>query len=783
MRRIFFGVLLLLAVKMNAQDKFTVSGNVTDEKGESLIGVNVYNSFKGIGSVTDNYGFYSLSLPQGRYEIIYSYLGYNVHKEEVSLSKDLNISVKLKSETTKLDEVTVSAKRRDQNVSELKMSVVRLQPKTIKKIPVLMGETDIIKSIQLLPGVQTSVEGSSGFYVRGGNADQNLVLLDESVVYNPAHLFGFFSVFNSDAVKDVELFKGGIPVEYGGRLSSVLDVRMKEGNMEKFRIEGGTGMISNRLTFEGPLIKNKLSFTVSGRLMTSGLYLSMAKDTTASQSSLYFYDLNTKLNWIIGSKDRIYLSGYFGRDVNKLGKLFTMNYGNSTGTAKWNHIFNGDFYSDLIFIFSDFTYTLGIPQGGSDGFQWTSDIVDYGIKNNYTYHLGPNNTIRFGLQSTYHTLKPGVLKSLGNSIISNLKFPFSYAVESGAFIENDQTLSDRLGISYGLRYSVFQNIGNGIFHNYNDEYEVSDSSYFTKGRIFNSYNGWEPRFTIRYSLSDKSSVKANYNRLYQYMHLASNSTATFPLDLWFMSNPNVKPQKADQLALGYFRNFKKNTIEASAEIYYKRMYDIIDFKDHAMLAANPYLEGELRRGNADAYGLELMLKKQTGKLTGWVSYTYSRSIRDVPEINEGIRYPAPYDKPHNISIVLSYEVNKHFDFSVNWVYSSAIPVTVPKGGFYNEGLWNPLYSLRNEVRIPGTSYHRLDMSANYNFKLLGLENNINLSVYNVYNRHNAFAVYFKDGSLRKDAGVPKNGNTPPSVDVVKMYLFPVIPSLTYNFKF
>ncbi len=782
MKKLIAILFLFLAVNAFCQNKYTISGLVTDENGETLIGVNVYNSVKDAGAVTNNYGFYSLTLPEGPHEVIFSYLGYNLHKENIDLKGNIRLNVKLLPESTELDEVTITAKRPDQNISELKMSAVQLQAKTIKKIPVLLGETDIIKSIQLLPGVQTSVEGSSGFYVRGGNADQNLVLLDEATVYNPAHLFGFFSVFNNDAVKNVELFKGGIPAEYGGRLSSVLDVRMKEGSMEKFKASGGWGMITNRLILEGPLFKNKVSFIVAGRLMTTGLYLAFAKDTTARQSTIFFYDLNAKVNWAVSEKDRVYVSGYFGRDVNVFGKMFQMDYGNATGTVRWNHVYSNKLFSNLTFIYSNFNYTLGVPQG-SNGFKWISDIIDYGLKNDYIYYLNPENTIKFGIQSTYHCLKPGASESIGESFINNEKFPDAYAIETGLFIGNDQIINSKLGISYGLRYSLFQNIGSATLYTYNNNYEVVDTIYYGSGKIFNMYHGWEPRLTVRYSLSDESSIKASYNRMFQYMHLASNSTATFPLDLWFMSNPNVKPQYTDQVALGYFRNFRKNTIETSIELYYKKLYDIIDFKDHAMLAANPRIEGELRRGSADAYGLELMVKKQTGKLTGWVSYTYSRSIRLVPEINFGRKYSAPFDKPHNISIVLSYDLNNHFEFSANWVYSSPIPVTVPKGGYYYGNLWIPVYSFRNAERIPGTSYHRLDFSVNYNFRMLGIENTLNLSIYNVYNRHNAFAVNFREKSLRRDMGDSDNAEALQGVDVVKTYLFPIIPAITYNFKF
>jgi hypothetical protein len=775
-------IVILMALTVNAQIKHTISGTVTDENGELLIGVNVYNSVKDAGTVTNEYGFYSLTLPEGPHEIIFSSIGYNVYKEDLNLDKNLKLNAILQAEITRLDEVTVTTKKPDRNVTEVEMGVVQIQAKTIKKIPVLMGETDVIKAIQLLPGVQTSVEGSSGFYVRGGNADQNLVLLDEATVYNPAHLFGFFSVFNGDALKNVELFKGNIPAEYGGRLSSVLDVRMKEGNNQKFSGEGGIGLISSRLTLEGPIVKSKLSYIISGRRTYFDLFLPFATDSLARKSKVYFYDLNAKINWIIGENDRIYLSGYFGRDVNKFGNMFQMDYGNSTGTVRWNHVYNGKIFSNLTLLFSDFSYNLGVPQG-SDGFKWVSHIIDYSLRADYTYYLNPNNTINFGVQSIFHTMKPGVSESIEGSFINNLRYPDAYGIESSLFISNQQTIGERIGFEVGLRYTLFQNIGKATIYHYDENYHVSDTSYYQPGKIFNSYAGLEPRLGIRYKLDKNSSVKAGYNHMYQYMHLASNSTATFPLDLWFMSSPNVKPQKVDQVSLGYFRNFKNDLFETSIEAYYKKFNNIIDYKDHAFLVPNPLLEGELRIGNAEAYGLEFLVKKASGKLNGWISYTYSRVIRDVPEVNQGKKYPAPYDKPHNISVVLSYELNKIIDFSANWVYSSAIPVTVPVGGYYYGNLWIPEYSERGGVRIPGTSYHRLDASATFNFTIFDLSSNLNVSFYNLYNRHNAFAVYFRDRSLRRDPNGPDKATIPDGIDVVKLYLFPIVPSLTFNIKF
>lgn len=764
-----------------AQDNYTLSGYISDENGEMLIGVNIFIPGTSLGTVSNTYGFYSLTLPKGSYIIAFSFLGYEMQQTEIQLKSNIKHNVSLKPETKEIKEVQITAERKDKNIQEVRMSNITLQAKTIQKIPNLMGETDIIKSIQLLPGVQTSVEGSSGFYVRGGNADQNLVLLDGATVYNPSHLLGFFSIFNGDAIKNVELFKGSIPAEYGGRLSSVLDVRMKEGNTHKIHGSAGIGMISSRLLFEGPIKKKKVSFLLSGRRTYTDLFLPFAKDTIARESKLYFYDINAKINFIIDDNNRVFVSGYFGRDVNVFAELFQVNFGNATTTIRWNHIYNGRIFSNLTFIYSDFDYNLGVPQGKT-GFKWLSHIIDIGFRNDYNYYINSNNNLKFGIQLTHHTIKPGMTEEVSEeSYINSIKLPDAHSIESAVFLSNEQRISSRFSAQYGLRYSLFQNIGSATLYGYDENYEVNDTTLIPRGEIFNTYGNLEPRLGLRFTLSEKSSVKAGYNRMAQYLHLASNSTATFPLDMWFMSSPNVKPHLVDQVGLGYFRNFRNNTIETSVEIFYKKMRNTIDFKDHAMLVPNTFLEGELRIGTTRSYGIELMIRKESGKLTGWVSYAYIHTRRHIPEINKGREFPPPYDKPHNISFVAQYEINKKFDVSVNWVYSSPNPVTVPKAGYYYGEIWVPEYSYRGGVRIPGTAYHRLDFSFNYNFYISRLESNLNLSVYNVYNRHNAFAVYFRDKSLRRDTSQPENSGS--NVEVIKLYLFPIVPTLTFNIKF
>lgn len=764
-----------------AQERHTISGYVSDENGEMLIGVNIYVPNTTHGAVSNTYGFFSLTLPGANYTLVCSFIGYETCEVPVNLDRNIRLNVTLKPESREIQEVQITAERKDKNIQEIGMGNVTLQAKTIKKIPNLMGETDIIKSIQLLPGVQTSVEGSSGFYVRGGNADQNLVLLDGATVYNPSHLFGFFSVFNGDAIKNVELYKGGIPAEYGGRLSSVLDVRMKEGNTHKIHGNAGIGLISSRLTLEGPILKDKISFLFSARRTYADLMLPFARDTIAKDSKFFFYDLNAKINYIINDNNRIFISGYFGRDVNVFADFFQMNFGNATGTVRWNHAYNGRIFSNLTLIYSDFDYNIGVPQG-TMGFKWLSHIVDRGLKNDYTFYINSNNTLDFGLHVIYHTIRPGVSEQIGEeSYVNPVDYPDVHGVESAVFISNEQRIASWLSFQYGLRYSMLSNIGTATVYGYDNFYNVNDTLLYGRGNIFNTYGNLEPRLGVRILLGEKSSLKAGYNRMAQYLHLASNSTATFPLDMWFMSGPNVKPQLADQVALGYFRNFLKNTVETSVEVFYKKMSNSIDFKDHAQLVPNTYLEGELRIGTTRSYGVEFMIRKESGKLNGWISYAYIRTRRQIPEINLGKEYPPPYDKPNNVSVVIQYEISRRFDAAVNWVYSSANPVTVPAKGYYYGNIWIPNYSERGGVRIPGTTYHRLDFSFNWNFRIWRWESNLNLSVYNVYNRHNAFAVYFRDKSLYREQGnnIPAGSD----IEVVKLYLFPIIPTLTFNVKF
>lgn len=774
---LIFIIVLIVDFKLAfSQKKFTISGYVTDSNGEMLIGATIYSLDDKVGTITNQYGFFSMTLNPGGKTLIVSSLGYKSDTIKILLNDNVNLNIKLETEVKKIEEVVIKANKSDENIRKPNIGIISIQPKTIKTIPVVFGESDLLKSIQLLPGVQSGVEGIGGFYVRGGNSDQNLIILDEAVVYNPNHLFGFFSVFNTDVIKNVELYKGGIPAEYGGRLSSVLDIRTKEGNLEKIKGEGGIGLISSRLAIEGPVVKNKASFIVSGRRTYADLMLPFANDTNARKGKFYFYDLNAKINYIINEKNRIFISGYFGRDVNKFAQTFKMNYGNATITFRWNHIFNPKYFSNLTLLYSNYNYVFGVPQGVT-GFLWNSSITSYMLKNDHTIYLSSKNTLKFGLQSLYYNLHPATIRSEIESVISEFKLPNNHALEHAVYLSY-LFKTDNFNANIGMRISLFQNIGSATVYKYDQNYNVYDTLKYPSGKIFNHYLNVEPRVSLSFLINENNSIKLGYNRISQNIHLASNSTANFPLDIWFLSSINVKSQLADQISLGYFKNLFNNKVESSIEIYYKKINNLIDFKDHAQLTLNPYLEGEIRTGNGYSYGIELMLRKNTGNLNGWISYSYCRALRKINDVNNNKMYPAPFDKPHNISIVLSYKISEKVDLSTNWVYSSAIPVTVPIGGYYYCNIWIPYFSERNSVRIPGTDYHRLDLSINIKHKIFKLDGGTIISVYNAYNRHNAFAVYFRDKSLKRETNDNIEG-----VEVVKLYLFPIIPSIYTYIKF
>ncbi len=753
-------------------NKYTISGYVKNSSGEELIGATIYVRDLEAGTVTNAYGFYSITLPEGNYSFDYSYMGHETVVKKVLLDKNLRINISLSESSKTLEEVIVTAERKNENIIRTEMSTTKLQAKEIKKIPALLGEIDVIKTLQLLPGIQATGEGFSGFNVRGGSPDQNLILFDEATVYNASHLMGFFSVFNNDAVKDLKIYKGDIPAQYGGRLSSLLDIRMKEGNQKKLEATGGIGTISSRLTLEGPIIKDKWSVLVSGRRTYADLFLLLSSDDAMKSTKLYFYDLNLKSNYKISDKDRIFVSGYFGRDVLKFSDLYSFDWGNYTLTSRWNHLFTEKLFSNFSFIYSKYDYKM---QSGDDnlGFNWISNLEDFKFKADLNYYPNPKNTIKFGLEVIHHHFIPGVARSMGESTNTTISMPESYALEYGIYLSNEHKLLDKLTLSYGLRGSMFQNMGNAISYDFNENYEKIDSSTYDRWEIFNTFSGLEPRLSLNYTLNPKSSIKASYSRTLQYMHLASNSTAGSPLDVWVPSSPNIDPQLADQVALGYFRNFFDNSIETSVEIYYKDMQNQIDFKDFADLMLNAEYESEFRIGNAWSYGAEFFIRKQQGKFTGWISYTLSKAKRKIPEINDGKIYSSSYDRPHNLSIVAMYDLTKRWNVSATWVYASGTPVTFPTGRYEQGNMIVPIYSERNGYRMP--DYHRMDLSITLKSKEKPnkrMTSDLNLSIYNIYNRHNAWMINFS-----------QDEDSPNTTVAELVYVFPIIPSLTWNFHF
>jgi len=780
--RYFFIILLLFWFNISysltdAEEKirkFTINGKISDRSsGESLFGATVYLRELKTGTASDIYGNYSLTLPEGSYNLVFSYIGYSSIHKLIELNKDIILHIEMTPAQETLQEVEITSEKDDKNVLKPEMSTFKMDIKTIQKIPSLMGEVDIIKSIQLLPGVQSVGEGSSGFSVRGGAPDQNLILLDEATVYNASHLMGFFSVFNNDAIKDVKLYKGDIPPIFGGRLASVLDVRMIEGNSKKFEVNGGIGIIASRLTVEGPVIKDRCSFMISGRRTYADIFLPLSSEKALQNNRLYSYDLNAKINYRIDDNNQVFLSGYFGRDVFK-NAFASMNWGNETATLRWNHLFSKQLFSNFTFVYTNYRYFLGTPAGETNSFEWTSSLRDLGLKGDLSYYLNTNNTIRFGATVIYHMFNPGLARGIGDqTVFKSVQVPNNYAVESGIYAGNEQRLGDHFTIKYGLRFSLFQNVGPGTVFHFDSNYKAIDSTVYNSGVLYQNYAGLEPRLGFLYDFNEKSSIKASYSRTFQYLQLAQNSTVGTPLDIWFPASPNVKPQIADQVALGYFRNFRRNTIETSVELYYKWMQNVIDFKDFAVLLLNSKLEGEIRTGKAWSYGIEFLVRLNEKKVSGWISYTYSRTFRQIAEINDGNPYPAPYDKPNNISVVLNYNISKRWSVSANWIYATGAAVTFPTGRAEIGGNIIPIYSDRNAYRYQ--DYHRLDLSVIFSGKQKpGRKFNwdLNLSVYNVYNRHNTWSINFVQDNLNPNITYAE-----------KVYLFGIIPSITFNFHF
>ncbi len=762
------------AVYAQKEARFTISGHIRDKSsGELLPGATLLIRELQTGTTSNNYGFYSITLPGENYHLICSYVGYQSRHISVMLHRDTVINLDLSPITRQLHEVEIKSSASRENIRLPQMSVTRLSMKNISQMPSFMGETDLIKALQLLPGVKFVAEGSSGMSVRGGSPDQNLILLDEATVYNAGHLMGFFSVFNPDAVQKVTLYKGDIPAAYGGRLSSLITVRMKEGNNKSFHGRGGIGLIASRIMFEGPLVKNKASFMVSGRRTYADLFLKLSHNEKLRKNRLYFYDLNTKINYSLNENNHFFLSGYFGKDVFK-NDFFGMNWGNATGTFRWNHIFNEKLFSNLSFIVSRFNYNLGLSEDNPRAFLWQSSLTDLTLKDHFDWFIRPKSRLSFGFSVIHHDFFPGKITGTGKeAVISEYHLPDNYALESAVYVSLEQK-TGKFTVKCGIRFSVFNNLGPATVFHYTPQYVVTDSTVYQNKSIFHTYTGIAPRFGVVFRLPENSALKASYARNYQYVQQAQNSTAGNPMDVWFPANPNIKPQVADEVAAGYYHDFKKGNYSFSSEVYYKWIHHAVDFKDHADLLLNKYLDGEIRAGKGYSYGLELMLKKTAGKLTGWLSYTWSRSLREIPDINEGKAYPSPYDRPNDLSLTLHYRLNPVWSLSLNWVYLTGQPVTFPVSRFTYSHTVVPVYSSRNSYRM--ADYHRLDLAAVWDIpqskKKKKCHSQLNFSIYNVYNRKNPWIINF-----RNDPQVPH------ATYAEMTYLFGIIPTVTYNFRF
>lgn len=754
-----------------AQQTYSVSGTVKDKKnGELLIGVTVkVSEDPSINVVANEYGFYSLSLPEGNYTIIISNSGYKDFEQQIKVDQNIKLDLPLIQQeaiSKSIDEVVITSIKKDKNLSTAQMGTETLSIKNIEKLPVLFGEKDVMKTIQLLPGIKSNGEGSSGFSVRGGATDQNLILLDEAPVYNASHLLGFFSTFNSDALKDASIIKGNSPAQYGGRLSSVLDVKMKDGNNQDYNINGGIGLISSRLSVEGPIQKEKSSFIVSGRRTYADLFLKANKDY--KDNKLYFYDLNLKANYQLNENNRLYLSAYFGRDVLGLGNTFSTDWGNTTATLRWNSIINSKLFSNTSFIYSNYDYKISL-KSNDNVFDLNSKIQDWNLKQDFTWFAGNKHSVRFGLQSIYHTLTPS--SASGTSVSSFPRNP-RYSWENALYINDDFKATEKLTINYGVRLSLFSVLGGDTFNTYENG-NLTESRFLEKGKFGKTYVNPEPRITANYRINEVSSVKGGYSRNTQNLHLLSNSNSGNPTDQWIGSSYTVKPEIADQISAGYSRNFKNNNYEINAEVYYKSMQNQIDFKNGAQIGfdTGSDVENELLFGKGRAYGLELIAKKKSGKLTGWISYTLSKTERKINGINNNEWYNARMDKTHDLSVVATYQFNEKWSMSGLFLYSTGNAVTFPTGKYELNGQTIFQYSNRNADRMP--AYHRMDLSATYepssNKRFKG---SWTFGIYNLYGRENAYTITFED-----------NPNNPGTTRAMQTSLFRWVPNITYNFKF
>ncbi|MDD4755261.1 MAG: TonB-dependent receptor [Prolixibacteraceae bacterium] len=769
---LIFLISLLTVTHANAQSQYVLSGNISDAtSGENLTGATiVVEEISNTGGITNTYGFYSITVPEGRYSIRFQFIGYKTITIPLEVNKNIILDIELERAVFELGKVEVTSERADKNISSLEMGTVRMAPGQIESIPVIFGERDVMKTIQLTPGVKAAGEGNSGFHVRGGGIDQNLILIDEAPVYSASHLLGFFSVFNSDAIKNASLLKGAVPAEYGGRASSVMDIQMKEGNLKKLGIAGNIGLISSNITVEGPIQKDKSSFMISGRRTYADLFLNFSKDDDVRNSNLYFYDLNMKTNYKINNNNRIYLSGYVGRDDFGYKDEFGFDWGSLTGTLRWNHIFSSRLFSNSSLIMSNYSYNIDLRRNLDVDIR--SQIQDINVKQDFSFYMNSQNNIRFGANVIFHIILPGkITVNEMTSYVLPEDIAKRRAVEWVAYISNNHNLSDRLKLSYGLRYSLFSNIGPGEFYEFDELGELVNTTEVDRREFYKTQGGAEPRFAINYLFNRQNSLKASYNRMYQYLHLLTNTTTTTPTDMWLPSSNNVKPQVSDQVSLGYFKNFRSNEYESAIEVYYKNLKNQIDYKNGADLIYNSTVESELVFGMGWAYGAEFMLKKKSGRVNGWISYTWSRTMRQFDEISNGNPFPARHDRTHDLSVVAMYDLSKKLKLSATWVYYTGNAVTFPSGKYEIDGKIIGYYTERNGYRMP--DYHRLDAGLVWQLKKTDkIESSWYFSVYNAYARENAYFIDFRE---KEDA--------PGMAEAVQVSLFRAIPSVSYRFRF
>ncbi|MCS7004402.1 MAG: TonB-dependent receptor [Cytophagales bacterium] len=776
--------------------KYTIKGYIKDARnGEDLIGATFYVPSLKTGATTNEYGFFSLTLPKGTYQVEISYIGYQTLTQTIELYKDITQNFEINEDIASLQEVEIIGESLpEENVKSVEMSANKVGISTIKKMPALLGEVDVIRSITLLPGVTTAGEGAGGFNVRGGGIDQNLVLLDEAPVYNSSRLLGFFSVFNPDAVKDVKLYKGAIPAQYGGRVASVLDVRLKEGNMKRFEMNGGIGLLFSRLSLEAPFVKDRSSFLIAGRRSYADVLAKPFVGDNPVVTGLFFYDLTAKANYVIGMRDRIYVSGYFGEDVFNPGIKFVT--GNATGTFRWNHVFSNRLFMNMTTFFSQYNYRFEVERGGTEGFKWRADITNYSGKAEFGWFLNAQNTVTFGAQAIHYTFNSGETQVLSAGEIRPGGLPKKYALENALYVANEQTVNQKISLQYGIRYSWYDYYGDGTIQTYNDttpglRRTLINQTQVPKNQSIKQYMNWEPRLGIKYQLNEQTSLKLGYNRTAQYIHLLSNTVAASPLDIYTSSNNNVKPQIADQLAVGYFRNLKNNLYEFSIETYYKYMQNQLDFINGANLFLNSQIDGEVLQGIGRAYGLELYLKKNAGKFTGWTSITLARTERKINGINRNEWYPTRFDKVFTQNLTMSYEISKQVSISGNFVFFTGVPGTYFTNRYIIQGVLighDPNES-RNNARI--TPYHRLDLSV----ALDGKNNDKHrwksqwvFSLYNVYGRRNPFSITTATDTrtVSEYTFIERNqiALAAQQATATRLSIFAfIIPGITYNFKF